>query len=150
MSLPVGVYFLKTPDIYNKNKKTMKKIIRLTESDLTRIVRRVILEEEQAQDEQALIDEIDGMMDNLPDGDDPKDPGLMEKIIDRIQEAGHDVQTILKKLRRNNKKALQKFNKNANRYMDRVKRNVTRFRKKLFNNKVKPKNPGSLRGDFMK
>ena len=54
----------------------MKKIIRLTESDLTRIVRRVIRE----QEETSVESEIDAEIDNI----DRPEPTILQKIIDKI------------------------------------------------------------------
>ena len=75
----------------------MKRIVRLTESDLTRIVRRVISESEDA-----LANEIDVELDSVPE--DGEDPGIIERIVNKIQDAGHDVEVFIKKLRRNGRK----------------------------------------------
>ena len=57
----------------------MKRIVRLTESDLTRIVRRVISESEEA-----LANEIDTELDSVPE--DGEDPGIIERIVNKIQD----------------------------------------------------------------
>jgi hypothetical protein len=68
----------------------MKKIIRLTESDLTRIVRRVIRE----QEETSVESEIDAEIDNI----DRPEPTILQKIIDKIERAGKNVDDYLDKL----------------------------------------------------
>jgi hypothetical protein len=82
----------------------MKRIVRLTESDLTRIVRRVIQEEEDA-----VIGSIESDI-NLIDDSDP-DPGILQKIIDKIENAGHNVEDFVKKLRRGGEKFMRILNK---------------------------------------
>jgi uncharacterized protein with von Willebrand factor type A (vWA) domain len=53
----------------------MKRIVRLTESDLTRIVRRVIKENNLAEsEEEAISSEIESMDEDTPD------PGLLQKL----------------------------------------------------------------------
>jgi hypothetical protein len=82
----------------------MKRIVRLTESDLTRIVRRVISESEEA-----LANEIDAELDSVPE--DGEDPGVIERIVNKIQDAGHDVEMFIRRLRRNGKKFQRKLMK---------------------------------------
>ena len=89
----------------------MKKVVRLTESDLIRMVKRIITESEDT-----LVDEIDAMADEL--GDDPKP---LQKIVNAIEGAGHDVADFLIKLKRNGRKIQRKILKN-NKFL-RFKRN---------------------------
>jgi hypothetical protein len=78
-----GLFFFKSNIFY-------KKIIRLTESDLTRIVRRVIRE----QEETSVESEIDAEIDNI----DRPEPTILQKIIDKIERAGKNVDDYLDKL----------------------------------------------------
>jgi hypothetical protein len=75
----------------------MKRIVRLNENDLARIVKRVIRESEDV-----LVDEIDTELDSVDENN--PDPGILERIINKIQDAGHDVEMFIKKLRRNRRK----------------------------------------------
>jgi hypothetical protein len=75
----------------------MKRIVRLNENDLSRIVKRVIRESEEA-----LVDEIDVELDSVDENN--PDPGVLERIVNKIQDAGHDVEMFIKKLRRNRRK----------------------------------------------
>ena len=80
----------------------MKKVIRLTESDLTRIVKRVINENEDA-----LASEIDkelSMVDN-------PDPGLLKRIAFKLKNSKLNVQSIIRKLKSDYRKIkdLNKF-----------------------------------------
>ena len=68
----------------------MKRIIRLTESDLTRIVRRVIRE----QEETSVDSEIDSEIDKI----DRPEPTILQKIIDKIERTGKNVDDYLDKL----------------------------------------------------
>jgi hypothetical protein len=108
----------------------MKKIVRLTESDLTKLVKYIIIE---AQEQEAvLIDKVDKMLDSVPEvkTDDEVDPPIWDKIKEMIEDAGHDLEKFFKKLRRNSKKAIKRLK-----------------RKRIFPKKrriVKPKRPGDL------
>jgi DNA repair ATPase RecN len=106
----------------------MKKIVRLTENDLARIVKRVINEGEEE-----LANQIDTELDSI-DVNNP-DPKPFEKIVDMIQSAGHSVEKMVRRLKRNAKKfqtlldrnfdfdqAKKKFTKK----LSKVTRNVTR------------------------
>jgi len=75
----------------------MKRIVRLNENDLARIVKRVIRESEDV-----LVDEIDTELDSVDENN--PDPGILERIINKIQDASHDVEMFIKKLRRNRRK----------------------------------------------
>jgi hypothetical protein len=75
----------------------MRRIVRLNENDLARIVKRVIRESEEV-----LVDEIDTELDSVDENN--PDPGILERIINKIQDAGHDVEMFIKKLRRNRRK----------------------------------------------
>ena len=86
----------------------MKRIVRLNENDLARIVRRVIREEEEV-----LVDEIDCALDSM-DGNNP-DPGILERIVNKIQDQGHDVEMFIKRLKRNGKKLEMNLRKKFNR-----------------------------------
>ena len=81
----------------------MKRIVRLTESDLTRIVRRVILEEEEA-----LINSVESDINSINDSN--PDPGLLQKIIDKIENAGKTVDEFVKKLSVGGKKFIKALN----------------------------------------
>jgi uncharacterized protein YoxC len=80
----------------------MKKVVRLTESDLVNLVKRIISEQEDT-----LVDEIDAMADELGD-----DPTPLQTIINKIEDAGHDVGTFIKKLKRNARKVQRQIGKN--------------------------------------
>lgn len=80
----------------------MKKVVRLTESDLVRMVKRIITESEDT-----LVDDIDAMADELAD-----DPKPLQVIIKKIEDAGHDVGTFIKKLKRNSRKIKRQIAKN--------------------------------------
>ena len=80
----------------------MKKVVRLTESDLVRMVKRIITESEDT-----LVDEIDAMADELAD-----DPKPLQKIVNAIEDAGHDVGTFIKRLKRNGRKIKKQITKN--------------------------------------
>jgi hypothetical protein len=82
----------------------MKRIVRLTESDLTRIVRRVISESEDA-----LVNQIDSELDSIDDNS--PQPNPIQKIIDRIEDAGHDVEDFINRLKRNGRKLKRKINR---------------------------------------
>jgi ElaB/YqjD/DUF883 family membrane-anchored ribosome-binding protein len=87
----------------------MKRIIRLTESDLTRIVKRVIVE----QDEQEMIDQIDNLLDQTGDqDDDERDFPIFEKIEALLRRKGKELknswQDIQKKLKKNGRKFMRK------------------------------------------
>jgi hypothetical protein len=71
----------------------MKRIVRLNERDLTRIVKRVIMEQDMMDDD--LANEIEDMLKTA----DENDPGVLQRIIDEIEDAGHDVQMFIKKMR---------------------------------------------------
>jgi hypothetical protein len=74
-------------DIQNENKKTMKKVIRLTEADLTRIVRRVIKENDDYKD-RSMYDSYYSDDDSYEEDEDlgSTDKGE-EKLQDLIEEA---------------------------------------------------------------
>ena len=80
----------------------MKKVVRLTESDLVRMVKRIITESEDT-----LVDEIDAMADELAD-----DPEPLQKIIKKIEDAGHDVGVFIKRLKRNGRKIKRQIIRN--------------------------------------
>jgi hypothetical protein len=80
----------------------MKKIVRLTESDLVRMVKRIINESEDT-----LVDEIDTMLDNMG-----SDPGPLQMIINRIEQAGENVEDFVRKLRRNQSKFMRHLKRN--------------------------------------
>ena len=80
----------------------MKKDVRLTESDLVNLVKRIISEQEDT-----LVDDIDAMADELGD-----DPTPLQTIINKIEDAGHDVGTFIRKLKRNTKKVQRQIAKN--------------------------------------
>jgi len=82
----------------------MKRIVRLNENDLARIVKRVIRESEDV-----LVDEIDTELDSVDENN--PDPGILERIINKIQDAGHDVEMFIKKLRRNRRKLEMNLNR---------------------------------------
>jgi|688.fasta_scaffold328749_2 hypothetical protein len=82
----------------------MKRIVRLNENDLARIVKRVIRESEEV-----LVDEIDTELDSVDENN--PDPGILERIINKIQDAGHDVEMFIKKLRRNRRKLEMNLNR---------------------------------------
>jgi len=85
----------------------MKRIVRLTESDLTRIVRRVISESEDA-----LANEIDAELDRMSDDDTEEGPGgPLQKLIDKIEAAGHNVEEFLNKLKRNKRRFMRKLSR---------------------------------------
>jgi len=107
-----------------KNKKIMKRIVRLTESDLTRIVRRVISEQEEA-----FIEQIDSELDSVPE--EGEDPGLLERIINKIQDAGHDVEMIIRRLKRNGRKFKKHISRHFQQEMIQGKKMWRRIRKKL-------------------
>ena len=102
----------------------MKKIVRLTESDLTRIVRRVISEQEEA-----FIEQIDSELDSVPE--EGEDPGLLERIINKIQDAGHDVEMVIRRLKRNGRKFKKHLAKHFQEEMKQGKRHFKRIAKKL-------------------
>ena len=102
----------------------MKKIVRLTESDLTRIVRRVISEQEDA-----FIEQIDSELDSVPE--DGEDPGLLERIVNKIQNAGHDVHMVINKLKRNGRKFRKHLAKHFQEEMKQGKKHFKRMVKKL-------------------
>ena len=93
----------------------MKRIVRLNENDLARIVRRVIRESEED-----LVDEIDSALDSMDENS--EDPGPLQRLIDKIEDAGHDVGMFMNKLRRNSMKFKRK--------LKRVFRNL-RFKRKV-------------------
>jgi len=108
----------------------MKKIVRLTESDLTKLVKHIIVEVQE--EETVLLDKVDKMLDSVPDvkTDDEMDPPLWDKIKEMVEDAGHDLEKFFKKLKRNSKKAFRRLK-----------------RKKIFPKRtkiVKPKIPGGL------
>ena len=80
----------------------MKRIVRLNENDLARIVRRVIRESEED-----LVDEIDSALDSMDENS--EDPGPLQRLIDKIEDAGHDVGMFMNKLRRNSMKFKRKL-----------------------------------------
>ena len=83
----------------------MKRIVRLTESDLTRIVRRVIRESEEV-----LVDEIDAELDNMDDSEEGPG-GPLQQLIDKIESAGQKVEDFMNKLKRNKRKFNNKLRK---------------------------------------
>lgn len=94
----------------------MKKVVRLTESDLIRMVKRIITESEDT-----LVDEIDAMADELAD-----DPKPLQKIINAIEGAGHDVADFIVKLKRNGRKIHRQIMRNMkNLRFKRNSRNIT-------------------------
>jgi hypothetical protein len=80
----------------------MKKVVRLTESQLINMVKRIIAEQEDT-----LVDEIDTMLDNMG-----PDPGPLQMIVNRIEEAGENVEDFIKKLRRNQRKFMRHLSRN--------------------------------------
>ena len=82
----------------------MKRIVRLNENDLARIVKRVIRESEDA-----LVDEIDTALDSMDENS--PEPNPLQMLIDKIEAAGHDVEDFIKKLRRNARKFKRKLNR---------------------------------------
>ena len=80
----------------------MKKVVRLTDSDLVNLVKRIISEQEDT-----LVDDIDAMADELGD-----DPTPLQTIINKIEDAGHDVGTFIRKLNRNTRKVQRQIAKN--------------------------------------
>ena len=102
----------------------MKRILRLTESDLTRIVRRVIREEE------VIIGSIESDIDSIDDSN--PDPGLIQKIIDKIENAGHNVEDFVKKLTRGGDKLMRSLTKKPN-FDFRYKRKKPSLIKNFFN-----------------
>jgi len=80
----------------------MKRIVRLNENDLARIVRRVIRESEED-----LVDEIDSALDSMDENS--ADPGPLQILIDKIEAAGHDVEMFMNKLRRNSMRFKRKL-----------------------------------------
>lgn len=80
----------------------MKKVVRLTESQLINMVKRIIAEQEDT-----LVDEIDTMLDNMG-----PDPGPLQMIINRIEEAGENVEDFVKKLKRNQRKLIKHLSRN--------------------------------------
>ena len=102
----------------------MKRIVRLTESDLTRIVKRVIQEEEDA-----VIGSIESDIDLIDDSD--PDPGLLQKIIDKIENAGHNVEDFVKKIRRGGEKFIRIINNQPD-FDFRYKRKKPSFIKNFF------------------
>jgi hypothetical protein len=107
-----------------KNKKIMKRIVRLTESDLTRIVRRVISEQEEA-----FIEQIDSELDSVPE--EGEDPGLLERIINKIQDAGHDVEMVIRRLKRNGRKFRKHISRHFQQEMRQGKKMWRRIKKGL-------------------
>ena len=85
----------------------MRKIIKLTESDLTRIVRRVIKENED-------IDRIDRLLQNIVRGfrtEDPKDfTEIISDISDLIEDS-KDVNDFKMKIKKYTKNNQEDFNK---------------------------------------
>ncbi len=102
----------------------MKRIVRLTESDLTRIVRRVISESEEA-----LANEIDAELDSVPE--DGEDPGVIERIVNKIQDAGHDVEMFIRRLRRNGKKCQRMLTRHFRPQMSSGKKMWRRFTRSI-------------------
>jgi hypothetical protein len=80
----------------------MKKVVRLTESQLINMVKRIIAEQEDT-----LVDEIDTMLDNMG-----PEPGPLQMIVNRIEEAGENVEDFIKKLRRNQRKFMRHLSRN--------------------------------------
>jgi len=80
----------------------MKKVVRLTESQLINMVKRIIAEQEDT-----LVDEIDTMLDNMG-----PEPGPLQMIINRIEEAGENVEDFVKKLRRNQRRFIKHLQRN--------------------------------------
>lgn len=80
----------------------MKKVVRLTESQLISMVKRIIAEQEDT-----LVDEIDTMLDNMG-----PEPGPLQMIVNRIEEAGENVEDFIKKLRRNQRKFMRHLSRN--------------------------------------
>lgn len=80
----------------------MKRIVRLNENDLARIVRRVIRESEED-----LVDEIDSALDSMDENS--EDPGPLQRLINKIEDAGHDVVMFMNKLRRNSMRFKRKL-----------------------------------------
>lgn len=80
----------------------MKKVVRLTESQLINMVKRIIAEQEET-----LVDEIDTMLDNMG-----PEPGPLQMIVNRIEEAGENVEDFIKKLRRNQRKFMRHLSRN--------------------------------------
>jgi uncharacterized protein YoxC len=66
------------------------------------LVKRIISEQEDT-----LVDDIDAMADELGD-----DPTPLQTIINKIEDAGHDVGTFIRKLKRNTKKVQRQIAKN--------------------------------------
>lgn len=94
----------------------MKKVIRLTESDLTRIVKRVINEQDMA--------EIDNEIEMMPED---ADPGVLQRIIDKIESTGEDIEKFIARKRREGKRWINKLENNLERKSNKLKYKFKRF-----------------------
>ena len=94
----------------------MKRVVRLTENDLTRIVKRVIKEQDEA--------ELDNEIEMMPED---ADPGVLQSIIDKIEAKGEDIQKFIERKKREGKRWINKLENNLD-----MKKAKLRFKFKKF------------------